>query len=106
MTHHHPTPWIAFIVSELLEIAVEEIPAADLPEGEPEPVPLARLDPGSPGTGDPQAAGNRLKLRRGTRITHDHRQDGDPCAVRGWLAWRGADNMSAIIYSIWMTCDV
>ncbi len=32
-----------------VEFAVEEIPAADLPDDEPDPVPLARLDPGSPG---------------------------------------------------------
>jgi len=37
-----------------VEFAVEEIPAADLPDDEPDPVPLARLDPGSPGAGDPQ----------------------------------------------------
>jgi predicted Zn-dependent protease with MMP-like domain len=30
-----------------IEFAVEEIPAAELPDDEPEPVPLARLDPGS-----------------------------------------------------------
>jgi len=37
-----------------VEFAVEEIPAADLPDGSGELVPLARLDPGSAGTGDPQ----------------------------------------------------
>ena len=37
-----------------VEFAVEEIPAADLPDDEPDPVPLARLDPGSPGAGDPR----------------------------------------------------
>ena len=37
-----------------VEFAVEEIPAADLPDDEPDPVPLARLDPGSPDAGDPQ----------------------------------------------------
>jgi predicted Zn-dependent protease with MMP-like domain len=36
-----------------VEFAVEEIPAADLPDDEPDPVPLARLDPGSPAAGDP-----------------------------------------------------
>jgi predicted Zn-dependent protease with MMP-like domain len=36
-----------------VEFAVEEIPAADLPDDEPDPVPLARLDPGSAGAGDP-----------------------------------------------------
>jgi len=45
-----------------VEFAVEEIPAADLPEGEPEPVPLARLDPGSPGTGDPQAPARPARI--------------------------------------------
>ena len=34
-----------------IEFAVEEIPAADLADDDPEPVPLARLDPGSPGAG-------------------------------------------------------
>ena len=42
-----------------VEFAVEEIPAADLPDDEPEPVPLARLDPGSPDTGDPKAPPGR-----------------------------------------------
>jgi predicted Zn-dependent protease with MMP-like domain len=37
-----------------VEFAVEEIPAADLPDDEPDPVPLARLDPGSPAAGDPR----------------------------------------------------
>ena len=45
-----------------VEFAVEEIPAADLPEGEPEPVPLARLDPGSPDTGDPQAPARPARI--------------------------------------------
>jgi predicted Zn-dependent protease with MMP-like domain len=36
-----------------IEFAVEEIPAADLPDDEPDPVPLSRLDPGSAATGDP-----------------------------------------------------
>lgn len=36
-----------------VEFAVEEVPAADLPEDEPEPVPLARLDPGSADPTDP-----------------------------------------------------
>jgi hypothetical protein len=35
-----------------VEFAVEEIPAADPPDDDPEPVPLARLDPGSAATGD------------------------------------------------------
>jgi predicted Zn-dependent protease with MMP-like domain len=37
-----------------VEFAVEEIPAADVPDDDPEPVPLARLDPGSAGAGDQQ----------------------------------------------------
>ena len=37
-----------------VEFAVEEIPAADPPDDDPDPVPLARLDPGSSGAGDPR----------------------------------------------------
>jgi hypothetical protein len=37
-----------------VEFAVEEIPAADPADDDPEPVPLARLDPGSAGAGDPR----------------------------------------------------
>jgi predicted Zn-dependent protease with MMP-like domain len=37
-----------------VEFAVEEIPPADLPDDEPDPVPLARLDPGWPQADDPQ----------------------------------------------------
>jgi predicted Zn-dependent protease with MMP-like domain len=37
-----------------IEFAVEEIPAAELPDDEPDPVPLARLDPGSADTGNPE----------------------------------------------------
>ncbi len=44
--------WEAELAS--VEFAVEEIPATDPPDDDPEPVPLARLDPGSPGTGDPR----------------------------------------------------
>ena len=36
-----------------VEFAVEEIPAAELPDDEPEPVPLARLDPGSATAAEP-----------------------------------------------------
>jgi predicted Zn-dependent protease with MMP-like domain len=36
-----------------VEFAVEEIPASDAEDGDPEPVPLARLDPAA-GTGDPR----------------------------------------------------
>src|SRR5258708_1593164 len=35
-----------------IEFAVEEIPAAELPDDEPDPVPLSRLDSGSAETGD------------------------------------------------------
>jgi predicted Zn-dependent protease with MMP-like domain len=37
-----------------VEFAVEEIPPADLASDDPEPVPLARLDPGSADAGDPE----------------------------------------------------
>jgi predicted Zn-dependent protease with MMP-like domain len=37
-----------------VEFAVEEIPASDAEDGDPEPVPLARLDPAAGGTGDPR----------------------------------------------------
>jgi predicted Zn-dependent protease with MMP-like domain len=37
-----------------VEFAVEEIPASDAEDGSPEPVPLARLDPAVPGTGEPR----------------------------------------------------
>jgi predicted Zn-dependent protease with MMP-like domain len=37
-----------------VEFAVEEIPAADLPDGSGELVPLARIDPGFAGAGDAQ----------------------------------------------------
>jgi predicted Zn-dependent protease with MMP-like domain len=45
-----------------VEFAVEEIPPADLPDDDPEPVPLARLDPGSPPAEDLQ------RLARPARI--------------------------------------
>jgi predicted Zn-dependent protease with MMP-like domain len=37
-----------------IEFAVEEIPAAEVPDDEPDPVPLARLDPGSADSVDPE----------------------------------------------------
>ncbi len=37
-----------------VEFAVEEIPPAGVPEGDPEPVPLARLDPAVAPRADPQ----------------------------------------------------
>jgi predicted Zn-dependent protease with MMP-like domain len=36
-----------------VEFAVEEIPPADAADDDPEPVPMARLEPGSPGPGRP-----------------------------------------------------
>jgi predicted Zn-dependent protease with MMP-like domain len=45
-----------------VEFAVEEIPAADLPDGEPDPVPLARLDPGAPDSGDPAAPARPARI--------------------------------------------
>jgi len=45
-----------------VEFAVEEIPAADLPDDDPEPVPLARLDPGSPDTGDRRAPARPARI--------------------------------------------
>jgi len=36
-----------------VEFAVEEIPDRDSSDADPAPVPLARLDPGSPDSGDP-----------------------------------------------------
>ncbi len=36
-----------------IEFAVEEVPAADSPADDPEPVPLARIDPGSAVSTDP-----------------------------------------------------
>ena len=48
-----------------VEFAVEEIPAADLPDDEPDPVPLARLDPGSaPGDARHPARPARIVLYR------------------------------------------
>jgi len=44
-----------------IEFAVEEIPAADPSDDDPDPVPLARLDPGSPGGG---SAGGPVKPTR------------------------------------------
>jgi predicted Zn-dependent protease with MMP-like domain len=37
-----------------VEFAVEEIPPADVASADPEPVPLARLDQGSPDSGSPE----------------------------------------------------
>ena len=48
-----------------VEFAVEEIPAADLPDDEPDPVPLARLDPGlAPGDARHPARPARIVLYR------------------------------------------
>lgn len=37
-----------------VEFAVEEVPPADLPESEPDPVPLGRAEPGLPAVSDPE----------------------------------------------------
>jgi len=49
-----------------VEFGVEEIPPADLASDDPEPVPLARLEPGSPDAGRPDhpAAPARIVLYR------------------------------------------
>jgi predicted Zn-dependent protease with MMP-like domain len=59
-----------------IEFAVEEIPAAELPDDEPDPVPLARLDPGSAETGNPEhpARPARIVLYRRPLMA---RADGD-----------------------------
>ena len=45
-----------------VEFAVEEIPPADLPDDDPEPVPLARLDPASPPVSDLQRPGRPARI--------------------------------------------
>ena len=45
-----------------IEFAVEEIPAADPPDDDPEPVPLARMDPGSPGDGSAGAPATPTRI--------------------------------------------
>ncbi|HEY1616520.1 MAG TPA: metallopeptidase family protein [Streptosporangiaceae bacterium] len=59
-----------------VEFAVEEIPAAEASADDPEPVPLARLEPGSPGTGSPArpASPARVVLYRRPLMA---RADGD-----------------------------
>lgn len=49
-----------------VEFAVEEIPPADLPDDDPDPVPLARLEPGGAELADPRhpAAPARIVLYR------------------------------------------
>ena len=47
-----------------VEFAVEEIPPAELPDDEPDPVPLARLDPGKPGRPGGTARPARIVLYR------------------------------------------
>jgi predicted Zn-dependent protease with MMP-like domain len=47
-----------------VEFAVEEIPPAELPDDEPDPVPLARLDPGEPGGAGRPARPARIVLYR------------------------------------------
>jgi len=45
-----------------IEFAVEEIPSADQPDDDPEPVPLARLDPGSAGPADPRGPARPARI--------------------------------------------
>ncbi|HBW18384.1 MAG: metallopeptidase family protein [Streptosporangiaceae bacterium] len=45
-----------------VEFAVEEVPSADLPEDEPEPVPLARLDRGSADASQPAAPASPARI--------------------------------------------
>lgn len=45
-----------------VEFAVEEVPSADMPAEEPEPVPLARLDPAWPGTADPRSPARPARI--------------------------------------------
>jgi predicted Zn-dependent protease with MMP-like domain len=58
-----------------VEFAVEEIPAADLPDDEPDPVPLARLDPGSPAAGDPGQPARIVLYRRPLMARADDEED-------------------------------
>jgi predicted Zn-dependent protease with MMP-like domain len=59
-----------------VEFAVEEIPPADLASDDPEPVPLARVDQGSPDSGSPEhpAQPARIVLYRRPLMA---RADGD-----------------------------
>lgn len=45
-----------------VEFAVEEIPPADLPDDDPEPVPLARLDPASTPADNPHRQGRPARI--------------------------------------------
>jgi hypothetical protein len=45
-----------------VEFAVEEIPPADLPDDDPEPVPLARLDPATPAAAEPHRAARPARI--------------------------------------------
>ena len=45
-----------------VEFAVEEIPPADVASDDPEPVPLARLDPGSGDAGDPERPARAARI--------------------------------------------
>lgn len=57
-----------------VEFGVEEIPAADLADDEPDPVPLARLEPGTARQAQPRAPGDR----RGTGGPDEPRGPGGP----------------------------
>jgi hypothetical protein len=45
-----------------VEFAVEEIPPADVASDDPEPVPLARLDPGAGHAGDPDRPATAARI--------------------------------------------
>jgi predicted Zn-dependent protease with MMP-like domain len=52
--------WEAELAS--VEFAVEEIPPAELPDDDPDPVPLSRLDPAVPATADRQRAARPTRI--------------------------------------------
>ncbi len=60
-----------------VEFAVEEIPPADVASDDPEPVPLARLDPGTADAGDPAlpARAARIVIYRRPLIARAESED-------------------------------
>jgi predicted Zn-dependent protease with MMP-like domain len=61
-----------------VEFAVEEIPPANLPDDDPEPVPLARLDPASPPAGElygPASPARIVLYRRPLMARADDEED-------------------------------
>lgn len=58
-----------------VEFAVEEIPPADLPDDDPEPVPLARLDPASPPAGELHRPARIVLYRRPLMARADDEED-------------------------------